>query len=396
MSNPDSSPLQYRCHLGLAGLEALRPAWLDLLARVPGPQRMCHNPFWYRCYLRHLIDDDNRMGFVGAYRGDRLVAIVPLMNRTRTRWGFSLRALELPSDRANHLRDIVVDPDLGAGLSLRRAASAAARAGSIRGDLFVLDQVLDDAHLVKAGLLRPDRRNAFVMSRCYHHALGPGFAVREIVSAHFRKALNNKRNRLARVGAIAHKAWGDPPDIDPAIDTFLEVEASGWKGQSGAGSALKYEARRIAFLRELVSGGDGLRCQVHLLHAGATPAAGAFCILLDRVLYVLHIGFDEQFAKMSPGHLLIHDLLTHACASGTVDEVNYLSGAAWYDQWRPLSRGMYRVYGWPRNPQGCAAVCAGLAAMRLGGARVEGGRRVWLRESGKTTPAPQGDPEPGE
>ena len=372
MADVPPDTLDFQSHVGLAGLAELRPAWLSLLRRIPSTQRMCHNPFWYQCYLRHLVANDADMVFVGAYRQGQLAAVVPLTGRARSRWGFTLRTLELPSDR-----------DLARGLCLRTVACHATAQGLARGDLLVLDHVMDDAHLFRACIRRLTHDDTTVVGRCYHHALAPGFAVRDVISSHFRKALNNKRNRLAKSGAVIHSASCTPTECEASINDFLGVEASGWKGRSGAGSALAFDASRVAFLRELLVGGDGLSCQIHLLRAGRKPVAAAFCTLLDRVLYVLHIGFDEQFARMSPGQLLIHDLLTWASLEGGIDEVNYLSGATWYDQWHPQSRDLCRTYGWPRNVRGLVATWAGRGATRWAGPRNEGGRRAWLRHSGR-------------
>jgi len=131
------------------------------------------------------------------------------------------------------------------------------------------------------------------------------------------KELRRQRNRLAEHGAVRFDVARKPEDVAPALETFLRLEASGWKAQRG--TALLQHDGDAGFVRRAAKAlAETGQCEIVTLRAGEMPVATA--ILLrhrDRAFY-FKLGVDERFAKFSPGVQLTLDLTRHLCADPAI------------------------------------------------------------------------------
>jgi CelD/BcsL family acetyltransferase involved in cellulose biosynthesis len=142
--------------------------------------------------------------------------------------------------------------------------------------------------------------------------------LRDGVGAKKLKELRRQRHRLAeQYGAVAFDVARAPGDVGAALEVFLTLEASGWKGQRG--TALAQDAGDAAFIRRAaVALAERGACEIVTLRAGTTPVAAAILLRhLDRAFY-FKLGIDERFAKFSPGVQLTLDLTRHLCADPTI------------------------------------------------------------------------------
>jgi CelD/BcsL family acetyltransferase involved in cellulose biosynthesis len=131
------------------------------------------------------------------------------------------------------------------------------------------------------------------------------------------KELRRQRHRLAERGAVRFEVARSPREVTAAIETFMEIEASGWKGRRG--TALIQNAGDASFIRRAtVALAQTGQCEIVTLRAGDLPvAAGIVLRHQDRAFY-FKIGLDERFAKFSPGVQLTLDLTRHLCADGAI------------------------------------------------------------------------------
>lgn len=131
------------------------------------------------------------------------------------------------------------------------------------------------------------------------------------------KELRRQRNRLAEHGAVTFHIARTPDDVAATLDTFLALEASGWKGKRG--TALQQRAGDEAFIRRATSALAARgQCEIATLKVGnAAVASGVMIRHLDRAYY-FKIGIDERFAKFSPGVQLTLDVTRHLCADPAI------------------------------------------------------------------------------
>jgi hypothetical protein len=197
-------------------------------------------------------------------------------------------------------------------------------------------------------------------------------------SRHFRKELRRCHRRLESLEGVRFQtAAGDSADIDSFFQDFLAVEGSGWKGESGVGSAIRLHPKLVSFYRELAAGldcGDG--CEINALRTEGRCIAVEFSMRTGEEYATLKIGYDERYARLSPGQLLCADTLARCCADSRVKRFNQLSDADWLRVWRADTAAVQQVHVAIRPWSGVLLV----ALLRL---RFGHGRRLvrWLRRT---------------
>jgi CelD/BcsL family acetyltransferase involved in cellulose biosynthesis len=140
-----------------------------------------------------------------------------------------------------------------------------------------------------------------------HEALGPKKL----------KELRRQRNRLAEHGSVDVDIARTPGEVAAAIETFLQLEASGWKGKRG--TALVQDDGDAAFIRRATPALAANRsCEIVTLKAGASPVAAAIVLRHQDRAFYFKLGVDERFAKFSPGVQLTLELTRHLCADPAI------------------------------------------------------------------------------
>ena len=131
------------------------------------------------------------------------------------------------------------------------------------------------------------------------------------------KELRRQRNRLADHGSVHFDVARTPGDVAAALETFLKLEASGWKGKRG--TALVQDQGDAGFIRRATSAlAAGGQCEIVTLKAGETPVAGAIVLRHQDRAFYFKLGVDERFSKFSPGVQLTLELTRHLCADPAI------------------------------------------------------------------------------
>lgn len=137
--------------------------------------------------------------------------------------------------------------------------------------------------------------------------------LRRALGSGYKKRLQQHR-QLEKAGTLAFSSCRGAQAI-AALDAFLELEAAGWKGQSG--TALARLPQHCAYIRAVVQGFAAVdAARVDLLRLdGELIAAG---ILLDCAgqSHFLKIAYDEARARLSPGRALAIEMLRADFAAG--------------------------------------------------------------------------------
>ena len=155
------------------------------------------------------------------------------------------------------------------------------------------------------------------------------------------KELRRQRNRLAEHGAVSFEVARKPDEVAAALETFLALEASGWKAQRGT-ALLQHEGDAVFVRRAAVALAETGQCEIVGLRAGPTPVAAAIVLRhRDRAFY-FKLGVDERFAKMSPGVQLTLDLTRHLCADPAIALVDSTASAE-HPMINPIWRGRLAI-----------------------------------------------------
>jgi CelD/BcsL family acetyltransferase involved in cellulose biosynthesis len=165
--------------------------------------------------------------------------------------------------------------------------------------------------------------------------------LRDALGAKKLKELRRQRHRLAEHGAVKFDVARTPEEVTSAIETFLALEASGWKGRRG--TALVQDDGDARFVRRAtVALAETRQCEIIILRAGDTPvAAGIVLRHQDRAFY-FKVGIDERFAKFSPGVQLTLDLTRHLCADPQIASADSTADAD-HPMINPIWRGRFAI-----------------------------------------------------
>jgi len=131
------------------------------------------------------------------------------------------------------------------------------------------------------------------------------------------KELRRQRHRLEEHGPVTFDITRRPDEIRAALETFLQLEASGWKGKRG--TALIQDAGDATFIRRAVPAlAETAQCEIVTLRAGTIPVAAGIVLRHQDRAFFFKLGIDERFAKYSPGVQLTLDLTRHLCADPSI------------------------------------------------------------------------------
>jgi CelD/BcsL family acetyltransferase involved in cellulose biosynthesis len=141
--------------------------------------------------------------------------------------------------------------------------------------------------------------------------------LRDALGAKKLKELRRQHNRLSEHGAVSVSLATTPHDVARAIETFLVLEASGWKADRGT-ALIQHDGDAAFIRRAAVAMAAHRQCEVMTLHAGETPVASGVVLRHQTCAFWFKLGVDERFAKYSPGVQLALELTRHLCADGEI------------------------------------------------------------------------------
>ncbi|MBI5231667.1 MAG: GNAT family N-acetyltransferase [Coriobacteriales bacterium] len=343
MSSSDLSITTHRGRNGLAGLEG---TWRSITGSMPSC-RAHHTFAAHRAYLDHLAENPDGMLYllVEDARGPR--AICPLESRRDAALGMPLSVQAPPWGKEWPLGDFVcAEDDLRAHLvplvldHLRHASE--------RGTMLVLGPLPSASRLWEGvGALAPagycaypqSAWNAVDCSQPYDQHLAA-------LSKNFRGNLRKARNKLAALDGVEFVRATDESSLAEELERFFDVEASGWKGEQGTGTAIRCKPRHAAFYRDLVPalGREGL-CEIESLYAEGECIGSQLGVRIGGEYEMFKIAYVEGYSRVSPGQMLVESALKRCCADPKIERLNLMSDSAWQRPWMasPIETRMARI-----------------------------------------------------
>nr|WP_249779942.1 GNAT family N-acetyltransferase [Bradyrhizobium sediminis] len=271
----------------------------------------------------------------------RLIGLLPAISMWRA-WKIPLPVL-VSADPYGTLgtppldRDMAEDAAAGLMMQARKAGAHA---------LILRDMSLDGAamkafrEVLRQGGMRPRLLQSHLRAcldatrdadECLHDALGPKKL----------KELRRQRNRLAEHGEVRFEVASTPQAVASAVEIFLQLEASGWKGQRG--TALLQHDGDAGFVRRATAAlAEFRQCEIVTLLSGDTPVAAAVVLRHQDRAFYFKLGVDEHYAKFSPGVQLTLDLTRHLCADPAIRLVDSTAGAD-HPMINPIWRGRLAI-----------------------------------------------------
>ncbi len=131
------------------------------------------------------------------------------------------------------------------------------------------------------------------------------------MSGNLRSQFARRRRALEREGGVVLRTGSAERDLDQV----LHLEGSGWKRR--AGTAVMSNPRTEAFYRDFAGAAEAQGwLRLYLLELDGRPIAADYGCAFGGTGFLLKTGFDERYARLSPGLVLRGEVLRTSIEEG--------------------------------------------------------------------------------
>jgi CelD/BcsL family acetyltransferase involved in cellulose biosynthesis len=142
-----------------------------------------------------------------------------------------------------------------------------------------------------------------------------------------RKELSRQRRRLADVAPVTFATASDHGQIVSALEDFLVLEASGWKGLAQTAAANDPVVRR--FVETAVTGLAARgQARIDRMVLGERAIAAAITLNAGDTAWFWKIAYNEGVARFSPGVQLVYELTPNLTALPGLQRVDSCATAS--------------------------------------------------------------------
>ena len=158
----------------------------------------------------------------------------------------------------------------------------------------------------------------------------------------FRSHLRRSRRQLEEQGGtleLKHYNTDDPT----ALQSFYDLEGSGWKGEEG--TAIKCDPRTRQFYDSVAqAAAKAGYLSLDFLELNGKPIAGHFGFNFRGRYLLSKAGYNEDYRRYGPGQLLVNEILSQTPQRG-LHEFDFVGPATWDEsRWASARRTSYRVF----------------------------------------------------
>jgi CelD/BcsL family acetyltransferase involved in cellulose biosynthesis len=325
---------------GSEKLREIAPEWRLLTSRLK--LRRHHHHFEWHLALAETFEQSKFVfptQYVAVFSGDKtLVAIIPFRFYRVEIGSLQFKVIRLVSDQDDsHIaRDIVLEPALASTNFLQETVRYLAELEP-QWDAILFGDILEDsiaaAALQTCPLLPHFQTPGGGYDRMVFLSCGKEDRPFERLSKGFKQNLRTAHNKL-RSEKVSFEVARTEKELTHLLSDFLNVEASGWKGAAGTSASQRPDTE--TFLRMLIRHlGPEAACELHVMRVGDKAISAIFGIVLDRTWFLVRTGYDESYHRVSPGHLVIENLLKRNAASGQFDTFALYNAPLWFLPWKP-------------------------------------------------------------
>lgn len=169
------------------------------------------------------------------------------------------------------------------------------------------------------------------------------------LSSNFRRQLKRGRKKLDELEDVRFLCRDESRAPEENMRRFEEVENAGWKGEENSSiKADESNARLYALAAERFSRHGWM--EWNFVETGGKSIGAHYAVRIKRTLFLLKIGYDEDYSACSPGNLLLEQIIINACLDGDLDEINCVAECTWHKNWAMEKRLLHDLVILPKVP----------------------------------------------
>ncbi|MFV1958265.1 MAG: GNAT family N-acetyltransferase, partial [Planctomycetota bacterium] len=187
--------------------------------------------------------------------------------------------------------------------------------------------------------------------------LGPKWEEPEhVLGARRRSDLRRARRRAESMGEVAFRFHAPGAgEVDAVLEQVYAIEARSWR--AARGGSLAQDPLRGPFFRRLAErASEEGTFRAWILEIGGKPAAMQYAVEVAGGFWLLKIGYDEAFARCSPGMLLMVESIRRAAGAGLASYEFLGVIEDWTRLWTTEVRPCVTVRTYPLGLRGAAAL----------------------------------------
>ncbi len=320
-------------------------AWWRLFDSTP-QARFYHHPHWHQCIATYLLPEQLNLGFLTV--GDQLQMVLPLCGTA----GERRRAHPLHDHLS--LNDVLIHPSLAADANqlLDAIQLTLDSLGTSWWDWKVsnlahesaLTQMLSKSLCLTnedgttSDSMEKDQDGTSIRWSLKQSRESASFDCtgdERAPTGKLRRNLRRLRKQINEYGELRIEVVVNSEQLNDAYEQFLAIEASGWKGAGDEAPAISANPALQGFYQALLSPSiAGFAPQINLLWCNDICIAAQFGIRTDACLSLLKIGYNEEYARFSPGYLLLESILDKTPELG-INTLSLVTSPPWAQRWHP-------------------------------------------------------------
>jgi hypothetical protein len=274
--------------------------------------------------------------FVVFLHDDKPLAIFPLQYLITSRFGFCLKTWRIFWPHDLGINDLIFNPDIEEKNIIVELKKYLNNRQDLPWDLLQLQDCLQDGSVdVAISQSRPSR-SVTVLHHYSKYLVCKSNLDNSVerLSSKFKKNLRRLWKKLREQGEVTTHIYKDSEQLDEAFSEFIEVESSGWKGDSK--TSLKYDKGLRSFYQSMLETfGKSGSCVIHTMKLDGRPIASQFAVISGKSYNMLKIGYDEEFKSIGPGALLLDETVRVFSGDDAIDSISFVTGGSWSDIWSP-------------------------------------------------------------
>lgn len=347
--NMESEILQVEIIRNLEALKPFADRWNRLTEDAPQRTPMLSHA-WVSTYFEHFLEPGESWFCLMVLRGDELLGVLPVIQTPAKLAGFDRPLLRTPFNLHTASVDFILKKDVETeivrlllnnldSISKNRIALELLRIPAASPSVSLLDGRLPGFLVIREF----NGRGSFL------DTTGDFDEYRASLRHNFSRNLTKAHNKISKLPDVKARFFSGVEALPEMVDMLMKIEASGWKGEAGTAIVSSNTTRN--FYRDLTRRLSNIGwLEWHFLYTEDRPIAVHFGIKLGRTLILNKIGFDEEFARYSPGNILFEEAVKRAFDSDDTDEINCLTDMAWHDNWKMIKKDYYDFWIYPLRP----------------------------------------------